>query len=142
MKKSFQILILFGLFSLLGVKGFSQVSVSYYSSSFSKMGVGYHFGDRLWSELRVYGNTSLSDFTPELVICFNIVKKEKHNVYLGFGGNINVFTGFVLPIGVQFSPFEKLERFSFHIEFQPTLDLDNDLFLLSAWGLRYKFGKK
>lgn len=142
MKRTVKILILFGFFSILSVKGFSQLSISYYSSSLSKIGLGYNFNDRLWSELRLYSNTSIENITPELVICYNIMKKEMHNIYLGLGGNVNYFTGFVLPIGAQFTPFEKLERFSLHIEFQPTLDIDSDLILQSSWGLRYKFGKK
>lgn len=141
MKRTIRILILFGLFSIVSVKGFSQMSISYYSSSLSKIGLGYNFSDKLWSELRLYSNTSIDDITPELVICYNIVKKEKHNIYIGLGGNVNYFTGFVLPVGVQFTPIDKFDRFSLHIEFQPTLDIDSDLILQSSWGLRYKFGK-
>ena len=91
--------------------------------------------------MRLYSNTTVDDITPELVICYNIVKKERHNIYLGLGGNVNYFTGFVLPVGVQFTPFEKFDRFSLHIELQPTLDIDSDLIIQSSWGLRYKFGK-
>ena len=142
MKRTIRILVLFGLFSMVSVNGFSQLSISYYSSSLSKIGLGYNFGDRLWTELRVYSNTTIDDITPELVICYNIVNKERHNVYLGLGGNVNYFTGFVLPVGVQFSPVEKLDRFSLHIELQPTLDIEGDFILQSSWGLRYKFRKK
>lgn len=142
MKRTIRILVLFGLFSMVSVNGFSQLSISYYSSSLSKIGLGYNFGDRLWTELRVYSNTTVEDITPELVICFNIVHKERHNVYLGLGGNVNYFTGFVLPVGVQFAPVEKLDRFSLHIELQPTLDIEGDFILQSSWGLRYKFRKK
>ncbi|MCA1761215.1 MAG: hypothetical protein LC658_15710, partial [Bacteroidales bacterium] len=73
---------------------------------------------------------------------YNIVTKENHNVYLGFGGTVNYFTGFVLPIGVEFTPIEKFDRFSLQIELQPTLDIDNDLIIQSSWGIRYKFGKQ
>lgn len=141
MKKTVKILILFGLFFIVSINGFSQMSISYYSSSLSKIGLGYNFSDKLWSELRLYSNTSIDDTTPELVICYNIVKKEKHNIYIGLGGNLNYFTGFVLPVGVQFTPIDKFDRFSLHIEFQPTLDIDSDLIFQSSWGLRYKFGK-
>ena len=142
MKRTIRILVLFGLFSMVSVNGFSQLSISYYSSSLSKIGLGYNFGDRFWTELRIYSNTTIDDITPELVICYNIVNKERHNVYLGLGGNVNYFTGFVLPVGVQFSPVEKLDRFSLHIELQPTLDIEGDFILQSSWGLRYKFRKK
>ena len=143
MTRTIRMIVLFVLFSIiLSFKGYSQLSISYYSSSLSKIGLGYNFGDKLWGELRLYSNTIVDDLTPELVICYNIVKKEKHNIYLGLGGNVNYFTGFVLPIGVQFTPIEKFDRFSLHIELQPTLDFESDLILQSSWGFRYKFGKK
>ncbi|MFA7494128.1 MAG: hypothetical protein WCZ43_11540 [Proteiniphilum sp.] len=142
MKLIIKVVVLVGFLSVISVKGFSQVSVSYYSSSLSKIGVGYNFSDRVWSELRLYSNTVIGDITPELVVCYNLVKKDSHNVYVGVGGNYNYFKGFVLPVGVQFSPFEKFDRFSLHIELQPTYDFDSDLFLQSAWGIRYIFGKK
>jgi hypothetical protein len=142
MTRLMKILFLFIFLSFISYKGFSQLSISYYSSTLSKIGLGYNFNDRFWSELRLYSNTSISDITPEVVICYNIVKKERHNIYLGLGGNVNYFTGFVLPVGVQFTPIEKFDRFSLHIELQPTLDIESDLIIQSSWGLRYKFGKK
>jgi len=142
MTRQIRILVLIGLFSILSVKGFSQLSISYYSSSLSKIGLGYHFNDRFWSELRLYSNTTVDDITPELAVCYNIVKKENHNVYIGLGGVVNYFTGFVLPVGVQFTPIEKFDRFSLHIELQPTLDIWGDLIVQNSWGLRYKFGEK
>lgn len=141
MIRTIKIFVLFGLFSIISIKVFSQMSILYYSSSLSKIGLGYNFSDNFWSELRLYSNTSINDITPELVVCYNIVKKENHNVYLGLGGNVNYFTGFVLPAGVQFTPIEKFDRFSLHIELQPTLDIESDLIVQSSWGLRYKFGK-
>ncbi len=142
MKRTLRIIVLLGLFFLISVKGFSQLSVSYYGSSLSKVGLAYNFGDRLWSELRLYSNTHVEDLTPELVICYNVVKKERHNVYLGLGGNVNYFTGFVLPVGVQFSPVEKFDRFSLHIEIMPTLDIEGDFIIQSSAGIRYTFGKR
>lgn len=141
MTRTTKILVLFGFLSFLSMKGFSQMSISYYSSSLSKIGLGYNFSDKFWSELRLYSNTTLNDITPELLICYNIAKKENHNVYFGLGGTVNYFTGFSLPIGVQFTPVEKFKRFSLHIEFQPILDFDHDVIVQSSWGFRYKFGK-
>lgn len=144
MKKTFKMMVLVGLLSLACLKGYSQLSVSYYASSLDKIGLGYNFSNRFWSELRLYANTRVEDLTPELVVCFNLAHKEKHNVYLGVGGNVNYFTGFVMPVGVQFSPVEKLDRFSIHIELQPMLDIEGDAILIfqGSWGLRYTFGKR
>ncbi|KAF5052407.1 hypothetical protein DSECCO2_409140 [anaerobic digester metagenome] len=141
MTRPIKLLVLICMISLFSKSGFSQMSVSYYSSSLSKIGVGYDFNEKFWGELRLYSNTEIDDITPELVFCYNFINKEKHKTYVGFGGNVNYFTGLVLPIGLQFTPCEKLNGFSLHIELQPTLDFDNDLILQSSWGLRYKFGK-
>ena len=135
--------VLLGIISLLFcLWGNAQVSVSYYSSSLSKAGIAYDFNERVWGELRVYENTMLKDITPELVFCYNTTSKETHQTYVGLGVNVNQLTGIVVPVGVQFSPTEKWNRFSFHIEFQPTFDFGHERIILqSAWGLRYKFLK-
>lgn len=104
MKRKIKIFIMMGLFTLLTVKGFSQMSVSYYASSLAKAGVGYHFGERLWGELRLYSNTYWDDITPELVVNYNYLNRETYNAYLGLGGVVNFFQGIVMPVGVQFMP--------------------------------------
>ena len=140
MRRPIKVLVLVALLGISSVPAFSQMSVSYYSSNLSKIGLACNFSNRFWTELRLYSNTEISNLTPELVLCYNIVSKEQHNIYLGFGGNVNYFSGFVLPVGVQFTPFEKLERFSLHIEFQPALDFGYESIIIqSSWGLRYKF---
>jgi len=135
--------VLLGIISLLFcLWGNAQVSVSYYSSSLSKAGIAYDLNERFWGELRVYENTMLKDITPELVFCYNTTSKETHQTYVGLGVNVNQLTGIVVPVGVQFSPAEKRNRFSLHIEFQPSFDFGHERIILqSAWGLRYKFLK-
>ena len=142
MRRQIKVLVLIALLGISSVTAFSQLSISYYSSNFSKIGLAYNFSNRLWTELRLYSNTEILDLTPELVLCYNIVNKEQHNIYLGFGGNVNYLSGLVMPVGVQFTPFEKLERFSLHIELQPSLDFGYEsILVLSSWGVRYKFIK-
>jgi len=142
MKKLAKVSALAGLLALLPLTSFSQLSISYYSSNLSKIGLAYDFSPRFWTELRLYSDTDISSITPELVFCFNLSNREFHRVYLGLGANINYFTGFVMPIGVQFTPFEKFDRFSLHIELEPTLDVvGEDVIIQSSWGLRYKFLK-
>lgn len=142
MKRSTKIVVLCGLITLISLKGFSQLSISYYSSSLSKIGIGYNPDDKLWGELRLYGNTSFDNITPELVVCYNIAEKERHNVYVGLGVVVNHFNGLVLPVGVQFTPIEQFDKFSLHIEIEPVLDFDHDLIIQSSWGFRYRFGEK
>ena len=140
MKKMIKVFVLAVILAALPLTVFPQLSVSYYSSNLSKIGLAYDFSPRVWTELRLYSDTDLSSITPELVFCFNVASKDYHKVYLGFGVNVNYFTGIVLPIGVQFSPFEKFNRFSLHIELEPTLDFSSeDVIIQSSWGIRYKF---
>jgi hypothetical protein len=142
MTRFIKVLLLLGLFNIAS-NSFAQISISYYSSSLSKIGTGYNFSDRFWTELRLYSTTMLEDITPELVFCYNFVKRDRHNVYAGVGANVNFFTGPVLPVGVQFTPLEQFNRFSLHIELQPSLDvISGDMVIQASWGLRYKFSKQ
>ena len=140
MRKTIIVAALAGRLGLIPLTAKSQLSVSYYSSNLSKIGLAYDFTPRFWSEVRLYADTDISNITPELVFCFNLANKEFHRIYLGFGGNVNYLNGFVMPVGVQFTPFEKFGRFSLHIEFEPTLDLVSETVIIQAsWGLRYRF---
>ncbi|MRR22095.1 hypothetical protein EG830_03845 [bacterium] len=140
MRKTIIVAALAGLLGLIPLTAKSQLSVSYYSSNLSKIGLAYDFTPRFWSEVRLYADTDISNITPELVLCFNLASKEFHRIYLGFGGNVNYLNGFVMPVGVQFTPFEKFGRFSLHIEFEPSLDLVSETVIIQAsWGLRYRF---
>ncbi|MDM8002909.1 MAG: hypothetical protein QUS66_08335 [Bacteroidota bacterium] len=143
MRKTIIVAALAVVLGLIPLTAKSQLSVSYYSSNLSKIGLAYDFTQRFWSEVRLYGDTDIGNITPELVFCFNLSSKEFHRIYLGFGGNVNFFTGFVMPVGVQFTPFEKFSRFSLHIELEPTLDIGSeDMIIQASWGLRYRFLKQ
>jgi hypothetical protein len=128
------------ILTLFCTNGFSQFSVSFYDSSVSKIGVGYNFTDKVWSELRIYSGTRIDDVTPELVVCYNFINKENHNIYAGIGGVANYFNGLVIPVGVQFTPIEKFDKFSLHVEIQPVIR-DYNSFIQASWGLRHKFGR-
>ena len=133
------------IFMLLLVFSFSnanaQVSVSYFGNAHnSKVGVAYGFNEKLWTELRLYSGTSLENTTAEAVLNYNFVRREKYNAYVGGGVVLNSLNGLVLPLGVNFSPFENLNNFSLHIELQPMYEVDyEDLFLNGFGGIRYKF---
>jgi hypothetical protein len=140
MRKTIIVAALAGFLGMIPLTAKSQLSVSYYSSNLSKIGLAYDFTPRFWSEVRLYADTDISNITPELVFCFNLANREFHRIYLGFGGNVNYLNGFVMPVGVQFTPFEKFGRFSLHIEFEPSLDLVSETVIIQAsWGLRYRF---
>ena len=117
----------------------SQMSVSFYSSSLSKIGFGYKFSEQVWSEVRVHSNTRFEDITPEVVVNYNFIRKEQYNAYAGGGLSLNFIQGAVVPIGLQFSPFEKMNNFALHIEIVPTFEFEDDPLLQSSWGVRYTF---
>lgn len=131
--------ILFLLFSFSESK--AQVSASYFGNvSNSKVGIGYDFNEKLWTEVRLYSGTTLRNLTVEAVLNYNFLRRDKYRTYVGAGIVVNYLNGLVVPLGVQFSPFENLNNFSFHIEFQPMYEVDyQNIFIEGFWGLRYKF---
>jgi hypothetical protein len=121
---------------------FGQLSASYQYSSLNKIGLGYNFSNKVWTELRIYSNTFLNDFTPEIALFYNVSMKARHEIYVGIGGTINYFNGVVVPIGLQFRPIDNFKRFSIQIEFEPIIDFDRqDIIFQSSAGIRYTFGK-
>lgn len=139
-------ILIFGfIISLLSVSncGYGQLSLSYQYSSLNKIGLGYNFSPRIWTEIRIYSNTGLGDLTTELALLYNVSKKERHEIYLGIGGVANYFTGLIVPVGLQFRPIENFKRFSLQIEFEPIIDFDReDIIFQSSAGIRYTFGKE
>lgn len=121
--------------------GNAQVSASYFgNTSNTKVGLAYDFNEKWWTELRLYSGTTFRNLTAEAVVNYNFLRKEKYRTYVGAGVVVNYLNGIVLPLGVQFSPFENLSNFSFHIELQPMYEVDYEsVFLEGFWGLRYKF---
>lgn len=139
MKTTIKLLILLGLLFGINPKAKSQLSIAYYSSSMAKIGMGYDFSEKVRGELRVYSNTFREDITPEIVLCFNIVRREYHNIYIGLGYAFNAIDGLVIPAGVQFYPIPDFRKFSLHVELQPTYEYFDGLILQASWGLRYTF---
>ena len=139
LKVSFSLLI---VMSLCFLKAHSQISLSTYTSSNSKFGVAYNFNNKLWSELRINSTISLNYFTPDLVVCYNVLHQDTRNVYIGLGANVNYRRGIMMPVGVQFAPFGKVNSFSVHIECSPVYRREDNFVLQTSWGVRYMFSKK
>lgn len=126
-------------FSLCSLQGFSQVSVAYYQSSSPKLGVAHNFSDRLWAEVRMYGNVFTNNFTPEAAVCYNVIQTENHSIYAGVGGNVNGYTGLILPLGLQVRPLQDFRNLALQIEVQPMYDFNSYYILQSSVGFRYHF---
>jgi len=139
MKLFARILLLLVVLITISKIGSSQMSVSFYSSSLSKFGFGYKFSEQVWGEVRVHSNTRFEDITPEIVVNYNFIRKDRYNAYVGGGISLNFIQGAIVPIGLQFSPFEKMNNFALHVEIVPTFEFEDDPLLQSSWGLRYTF---
>ena len=137
LKISFVILV----FTLLANKGFSQTSISYYNSADSKIGLAHNFSEKLWGEARVYTSFEEYDSGVELVLCYNALIIQDYSFYLGLGAKLSEDSGVVVPIGVQFAPFDKFKELSLHVELQPVFS-EYENRLQSSIGIRYTFGKK
>lgn len=119
----------------------AQFSASFYNNSeISKVGVAYHFNEKLWTEAKLYSGTSIDNITLDLVLNYNFWRKEIHQMYIGGGVSVGNINGIVIPLGLQVAPIESLKNLSFHIEFQPLYEIDLDnIFLQGFWGIRYTF---
>jgi len=133
-------LILFLILSVVYLRGYSQVTTSFYANeSNSKVAIGYQFNDKLWTDLRIYSGTSIDNLTPEIVLNYNYLRTENYETYVGAGLILNNINGIVIPIGIAIKPFENLKNLSLNIEFNPVYEFDlNDLFIRGFIGIRYK----
>lgn len=129
---------------ILGViyfNSYSQISASFYQNeSNSKIAIGYEFNDKLWTDLRLYSGTNIDNITPEIVLNYNVVRKEKYDTYIGAGVVLNNINGIIIPVGLGIKPFENLRNLSLNIELNPLYEIDlEDLFIRGFIGVRYIF---
>jgi hypothetical protein len=128
------------ILGLVTTTSYSQITTSFYVSELnSKFGIGYEFNEKLWTDLRVYSGTNISNFTPEIVLNYNFLRKENYYTYVGGGIIVNNINGIVVPIGIGIKPFENMKNLSINIEFNPLYEIDlDDLYIRGFIGLRYK----
>jgi len=128
---------------LISYSVFSQFHATFEFSSTNKVGLGYGFSERIWTELSFYESFETANISPEMVFYVNLDKAEKYDIYMGFGAAINYYTGFTLPIGTQFRPFDNSKELSINIELHPVLDVsEGDIRILPSCGIRYSFNTK
>ncbi|MHB0756801.1 hypothetical protein [Polaribacter sp. M15] len=132
-------LILTVIFAFFYLTNNAQTSVSFYQNETnSKIAIGYEFHKKLWADLRVYSGTNIGNFTPEVVLNYNFVNKEKYETYIGAGFSLNNISGIIIPVGIGIKPFEKLKNLSLNIELNPTYEMDlDDLLIRGFIGVRY-----
>lgn len=142
MKKNLFIgfLLVFLSFSSLS---FGQISISFQYSENSKIGVGYNFTRRLWTELRMNKNKKFFDVNSDLALLFNLIKKDEYDLYLGVSGQIWSKDNFQysIPMGLQIRPIDAIRRLSFLVEFRPAIIPSTDEFERQySVGIRFMFG--
>ena len=127
---------------ILGIiffNSYSQISASFYQNeSNSKIAIGYEFNDKLWTDFRLYSVTNIENITPEIVLNYNFMKKEKYEAYIGAGIILNNINGIIIPIGIGIKPFENLKNLSLNIELNPLYEIDfEDVFIRGFIGIKY-----
>lgn len=126
---------------IFSFNSYSQISTSFYQNdNNSKIAIGYEFSEKLWGDIRVYSGTSIENFTPEIVLNYNLVRKEKYTTYIGAGFSLNNISGIIIPIGIAIKPFENSKNLSFNIEFDPTYEINfEDILIRGFVGIKYIF---
>lgn len=135
-KKNLILTIIIAVFSF---NSYSQISTSFYQNdSYSKIAIGYEFNEKLWGDVRIYSGTNIINFTPEIVLNYNLKRKEKYETYIGAGFSLNNINGIIIPLGIGIKPFETLKNLSFNIELNPTYEIVlGDLLIRGFVGIRY-----
>lgn len=133
---------LFLFFCASGYAANAQLVVNYHLSNLSFIGAGYQINDRVLPELRLAGNVAIDNFSPELMVSYQFVKKEIVEYYAGIGIRVNIDDGVVIPTGLNIYPFEE-KRFGFHIEVAPIILLpvegDANMIFRTSTGIRFRF---
>ena len=132
-------LILTIIIAIFSFNSYSQISTSFYQNdNNSKIAIGYEFNEKLWGDIRIYSGTNIENFTPEIVLNYNLVRKEKYETYIGAGFSLNNINGIIIPVGIGIKPFENIKNLSFNIELNPTYEMDlEDLLIRGFVGIRY-----
>lgn len=117
---------------------FGQLGVDFHFSNIPFFGVHYELWERVRPEVRFGTDTFLEDLSIELVATYDILKKSDYELYAGLGFKDDPFAGLVIPLGMNFYPFQE-RKFGFHFEVAPIIG-DDDL-LRGSLGIRYAFIK-
>lgn len=120
----------------------SQITVAYHQSNVSFIEAGYEINNRFMPSARLGTNLEFNDFILEIAGLYQFKDADQYEIYAGAGirtgygltFNDNVFI--VLPVGINFFPFNE-KGFGFHIEAAPMLG-DPDIFR-GSFGIRYRF---
>jgi len=112
----------------------AQIGVAFHQSNIPFIGVNYQVSERFLPELRVSTDNFFANTTLELSLNYLIIKKEDYQFYSGIGARSQVFEGVVIPVGVNYYPFEN-KNFGFHVELAGLFGESN--LMRGSWGIRF-----
>ena len=116
----------------------AQFGVSFHHSGLPFLGANFEINDRIRPEIRVGTDVFWEEISGELVLTYDILDTDDYEFYAGAGLRVHEFPGAVIPIGLNFYPFDE-KRFGFHIE-AALLFVEHDADILrGSWGIRYRF---
>ena len=120
-------------------KSYGQLGVSYHQSNLPFVGINYEVGTRFVPEVRLGTDSFTSDLSLEAVANYKILSQIDYDFYAGLGGRAGDYEGLVIPVGLNFYPFEE-KNFGFHIELASIIGESN--LVRGSWGIRYRFGSR
>ena len=125
----------------------SQITINYFPFN-DIVSINSNPYKRLFIDYKVQTNSFFTNMNMEFSPKFNFKRKEKYNVYTGFGVQFNLTNiylktplqnGYFIDFGCRLMPFEKFQRLNFIFELSPYINKDiNGGNLRSRLGLSLK----
>ncbi len=125
---------------LFSTAAFAQWTVSYHQSNLPFIGAAKQIGNHWIPEFRLGTDNFVENLSVELVANYLIHDSDSKQFYIGVGGRANMFSGAVVPFGLNLFPFSRKD-FGFHIEASPIVVFDGGVLLRGSFGIRYRFLK-
>jgi hypothetical protein len=128
----------------LSLSANAQFGVAFHQGNLPFFDFNYQLDENFGVSLRVGSDNYIENLGYEAAFTYNFISKDDYIFYMGVGGRFNVFDGIVIPVGLQFFPFEN-KKFGFHGELTPMAVLteaNSGVLLRGTWGIRYRFMKE
>ncbi len=116
-----------------------QATISYHVSSQSFIGFNYEIQERFIPEFRVDAYASFENIGMQFNFSYIFIKTGNADIYAGLGTDLREFDAVIIPVGINFYPFEK-KNAGFHVEVATIIE--GEAFLRSSFGIRYRFGER
>jgi hypothetical protein len=131
------------ILSLLTIKGFSQIGLSYFPFQ-SLLSINTNYKKTFWADCKIETNTFFSNLNTEFSAKYNVKKQKSVIYYIGIGISINpantfndlkLTNGYFIDIGARVNPIKALEKFQIVFEISPYVNQ-----VLAGGNLRTRLG--